>query len=239
MAATPPTSPSAAAPAAAPDADQDNSETGIEPLTLLHVPGYNPVHADPSDVPAPVPAVDEAYDADAARLRFTNRDGEDKSYLELSIQTLTGMYDSAQHKLLEIKRDIIRHNPYPALNLRRQELEACTNNRAPQVKAFNFAVQAVQTLANLSSDDLWQTCELIGSAIYHFHKGPADRALAEATCKDIAESMDLVFERNAKEANKRAAQKVKDRREAIARQAAQDVGTGDNGSHRSRRRRLH
>ena len=239
MAATPPTSPHAASPAASPVADKDSSATVIEPLALLQVPGYDPARAEPSELPAPAPAADDEYDAAAARLRFTNRDGEDKSYLELSIQTLTGMYGSEHQKLVEIDRDIKWHNPYLALNLRRQELEACTNNSAPQVKAFNFAVTAVQTFANLNPDDLRQTSELIGSAMYHFHKGPADRALSEATCKDIAESMDLVGARNAKEASERAAQKLKDRRDAIARQAAQDVGTRiSNTSHRSRRRRL-
>jgi len=205
------------------------------------VPDSDLLQTDQSDLQPSDLAEDEESDEDAARLRFTNRDGEDKSYLELSLQTMTSMYDAAQRDLAQIKRDIAQNDPYPALRLRRQELEACQNNSTPQVKlkAYNLAVTlAVQTLAKLKYDDLRQTCALIGSAMYHFHQGPAERDIAEVRCKDLAESMDIKSQRNTEAANKRTMQRLKDRRVAIARQAAQDVGTGVNGSHRSRRRRL-
>ena len=231
---------SAAEPTAAPAADGDNSTTEIVPLDqdLLPVPDSDPVQTDLSDQQQSDLTEDEEVDKDAARLRFTNREGEDKSYLELSLQTLTSMYDASQHDLAQIVRDIEQNDPYPALRLWRQELEACENKSASQVNAYNFAVMAVKTLAKLKSDDLRQTCALIGSAMYHFHKGPAERVFEESRCKDLAESMDIKSERNAEAANKRTLQRLKDRRVAIARQAAADVGTRTSGSHRSRRRRL-
>lgn len=247
MASTPPTSSSAPAPSTAlsgprvatgiPLSAGDVPTPGslIPTATLLEIPGYA-MHQQQDS-----PAHDEPVDEDAERFRFTNHSGEDKSYLDLNLNSLMSMYQGNAHARTMLHEKIQESSPWPSIIARRAELDTAGDTAsASMVRAYNVSLLAVKTLAELNAEDRRHASELIGSAVFHYHTGPAEMSVLIATQQNLKECIDIKSREDASKASESKARRNNERMGELDREALSVSmrGTGSNGSHRNRRRRL-